>query len=55
MEMAGGNTLFLKQSQPHIQTSGLLVFEVPDKSSDYRLLLSGGFWSGATAQVRLAE
>ncbi|GAB4490497.1 MAG: hypothetical protein OHK0019_09390 [Saprospiraceae bacterium] len=52
VEMSGGQTLFLKQCQPNIQTSGLLVFEVPSEAV-YDLKLSGGFWSGKTAAVKL--
>lgn len=51
--MAGGETIFLKQCQPNIPTSGVLVFEVPDEASKYLLQLSGGFWSGKTASVAL--
>ncbi len=54
VEMSGGKTLFLKQCQPNIQTSGLLVFEVPAKGV-YDLQLSGGFWSGKTKAVKLVE
>lgn len=54
LEMSGSNTLFLKQCQPNITTSGLLVFEVPSKDV-YDLKLSGGFWSGKTASVKLTD
>ena len=54
VEMSGGKTLFLKQCQPNIQTSGVLVFEVPSKGV-YDLKLSGGFWSGRTAAVKLTN
>jgi Domain of unknown function (DUF4352) len=54
LEMSGQKTLFLKQCQPNITTSGLLVFEVPSKGI-YDLQLSGGFWSGKTAAVKLTE
>jgi hypothetical protein len=54
LQMSGEKTLFLKQCQPNIPTSGLLVFEVPSKGI-YDLQLSGGFWSGKTAAVKLTE
>lgn len=53
VELSGGKTLFLKQCQPKIPTKGTLVFEVPDQSQPYLLELSGGFWSGKSAQVAL--
>jgi hypothetical protein len=52
LEMSGQETLFLKQCNPHIAKSGLLVFEVPDKKV-YDIHLSGGFWNGKTAVVKL--
>lgn len=52
LELSGKKTLFLKQCNPHISKSGLLVFEVPEKGI-YYLHLSGGFWSGKTAVVKL--
>lgn len=52
LEMSGQETLFLKQCNPHITKSGLLIFEVPEKKV-YDLHLSGGFWSGKTAVVKL--
>jgi hypothetical protein len=52
LEMSGQETLFLKQCNPHITKSGLLIFEVPDKKV-YDLHLSGGFWNGETAVVKL--
>jgi Domain of unknown function (DUF4352) len=54
VEMSGEKTLFLKQCQPNIQTAGLLVFEVPAKGI-FNLKLSGGFWSGKTASVKLTN
>ena len=53
VELSGGKTLFLKQCQPKIPTKGTLVFEVPDQNQPYHLELSGGFWSGQSAQVAL--
>lgn len=52
LEMSGGNSLFLKQCQPNITTKGTLVFEVPEKGT-YDLHLSGGFWNGSTAVVKI--
>jgi hypothetical protein len=51
--MAGSKTIFFKQCQPNIVTSGILIFEVPDKTSKYTLKVSGGFWSGKTASISL--
>lgn len=53
IEMAGLNSLFLKQCQPHIETSGILVFEVPSRKGGYHLKVSGGFWSGKTGDIIL--
>lgn len=52
LEMSGQETLFLKQCNPHITKSGLLIFEVPEKKV-YDMHLSGGFWNGKTAVVKL--
>ena len=52
LEMSGQETLFLKQCNPQITKSGYLIFEVPSKKV-YDLHLSGGFWSGRTAAVKL--
>lgn len=54
LEMSGKETLFLKQCNPKIQKKGLLVFEVPDRGV-YDLHLSGGFWTGKTAIVKLTD
>jgi len=54
LEMNGSKTLFLKQCNPNIQKEGLLCFEVPEKGI-YNLHLSGGFWSGTTAVVKLSQ
>lgn len=51
--MSGAKTLFLKQCQPNIPTSGMLIFEVPSKDQKYVLKVSGGFWSGKTASIAL--
>lgn len=51
-EISGGNSLFLKQCQPNISTKGTLIFEVPQKD-EYNLHLSGGFWEGSTAVVKI--
>jgi hypothetical protein len=52
LEMAGKETLFLKQCNPNITKSGLLVFEVPQKGT-YDLHLSGGLWNGDEAVVKV--
>ena len=52
--MSGKETLFFKQCNPHITKSGFLVFEVPEKKV-YDLHLSGGFWNGKTAVVKLTN
>ena len=52
LEFSGGKSIFLKQCQPNITTKGTLVFEVPQKS-EYNLHLSGGFWNGTTAVIRI--
>lgn len=52
LEMSGQETLFLKQCNPKISKSGFLIFEVPEKDV-YDLHLSGGFWNGKTALVKL--
>lgn len=54
LEMDGKETLFLKQCNPKIQKQGLLAFEVPEKGV-YDLHLSGGFWTGKTAVVKLTD
>ena len=54
LEMDGKETLFLKQCNPKIQKQGLLAFEVPEKGI-YDLHLSGGFWTGKTAVVKLTD
>ncbi|MBN2881738.1 DUF4352 domain-containing protein [Candidatus Woesearchaeota archaeon] len=54
LEMTGQETLFLKECPPRIQKQGLLVFEVPEEAV-YDLHLSGGFWSGETAIVKLTD
>ncbi len=54
LEMDGKETLFLKQCNPKIQKQGFLVFEVPEKGI-YDLHLSGGYWSGRTAIVKLTD
>jgi len=54
LEMSGIATLFLKQCNPSISKQGMLVFEVPQKDI-YDLHLSGGFWNGKTAIVKLTD
>jgi hypothetical protein len=55
MAMENIEPLLLKQCQPNIATSGVLVFEVPRESDEYILTVTGGLWSGQKGQVRLAE
>lgn len=55
LEMSGGKSLFLKQCQPNISTTGVLIFEVPDNKRNYYLQLSGGVWSGKTAKIKLSK
>lgn len=52
--MSGNETLFLKECNPNIQKQGYLAFEVPGKG-EYYLRLSGGFWTGETATVKLTN
>lgn len=52
VELSGGKSLFLKQCQPGIASSGILAFEVPEKG-EYDLHLSSGFWNTNTAVVKL--
>ncbi|MCI0698961.1 DUF4352 domain-containing protein [candidate division KSB1 bacterium] len=55
LEMSGQKSLFLKQCQPNIQTAGKLIFEVPDANDRYTLKVSGGFWTGKTADITLVK
>ena len=52
LEMIGKTTLFLKQCQPNIATSGILIFEVPSES-EYILNVSDGMWSSNSGKVVL--
>jgi hypothetical protein len=54
LEMTGLETLFLKQCNPKINKKGYLCFEVPEKGT-YDLHLSGGYWEGSTAIVKLTN
>jgi hypothetical protein len=54
LDMSDQETLFLKECNPKITKSGFLIFEVPEKAT-YDLHLSGGFWSGRTAKVKLTQ
>jgi hypothetical protein len=53
LSMSSKETLFLKACQPNIQITGLIPFEVPNQTDKYTIKLSGGFWSGKTANVSL--
>jgi len=55
MEMSGKKTIFLKQCQPNIETTGWLVFEVPSKEKEYHLMVSGGILSGEKAVIKLSK
>ena len=56
LEMSGHETIFLKRCQPKIVTSGVLIFEVPQKK-EYYLNLIGNFWDkiskGIAEKVKL--
>jgi hypothetical protein len=55
MEMSNQGTIFLKQCQPGITTSGYLPFEVPGRAGSYTLKVTGGFWSGETADILVSS
>lgn len=52
LEMAGKNTIFLKECQPNITTTGVVIFEVPQKD-EYYLHLAGDFWGRKSSKVLL--
>lgn len=52
LEMAGRNTIFLKECQPNITTTGVVIFEVP-KKDEYYLHLAGDFWGRKSTKVLL--
>ncbi len=54
LEMSGYKTIFLKQCQPKIATSGILIFEVPQKK-EYYLNLTGDFWGRKSVKVLLKK
>ena len=54
LEMSGYKTIFLKQCQPKIATSGILIFEVPQKK-EYYLNLIGSFWGTKSVRVLLKK
>ena len=54
LEMSGYKTIFLKQCQPKIATSGILIFEVPQKK-EYYLNLTGNFWGTKSIKVLLKK
>lgn len=54
LEMSGSETLFLKSCNPQISKRGFVVFEVPEKKI-FDIHLSGGFWNGKTALVKLTN
>ena len=55
LELSGyDETIFLKQCQPKIATSGILIFEVPQKD-EYYLNLIGNFWGTKSKKVLLKK
>lgn len=54
LEMSGHETIFLKRCQPKIVTSGVLIFEVPQKK-EYYLNLIGNFWGIKSVRVLLKK
>jgi len=52
LEMSGEESLFLKECHPRIKTSGVLIFEVPEKA-DYYLNLAGDFFGTSTVKILL--
>lgn len=54
LEMSGHETIFLKQCQPKITTSGILIFEVPQKK-EYYLNLIGNSWGTKSIRVSLKK
>ena len=54
LEMSGHETIFLKRCQPKIVTSGVLIFEVPQKK-EYYLNLIGNFWGTKSVRVLLKK
>ena len=52
--MVEGNIGPLDSLNPGVTKQGLIVFDVPEKHS-YRLIVSGGFWSGETALIELVD
>lgn len=54
IEMSGHKTIFLKQCQPKIATSGILIFEVPQKK-EYYLNLIGNSWGTKSVKVLLKK
>ena len=51
-DLADNGIGILTSLNPGVTKTGVLVFDVP-KNKQYRLKLSGGYWSGATAYVRI--
>ena len=54
LEMSGCKTIFLKKCQPKIATSGMIIFEVPQKKQ-YYLNLIGNFWGTKSVRVLLKK
>ncbi|HUU97784.1 MAG TPA: DUF4352 domain-containing protein [Phycisphaerae bacterium] len=55
LAMVNVEPVLLKECQPRIATSGVLVFEVPRQSDEYSLVATGGLWSSQKGRIRLAE
>ena len=53
--MDGYETLLLKEIHPRIVTQVKLVFEVPSESENYLLQVTGGFWTGKTADIYMIQ
>lgn len=53
LQMSGKNTLFLKNCNPNITTSGIIAFEVPNKNNKYSINLTGGYLSFDIGKVAL--
>lgn len=53
LQMSGKNTLFLKNCNPNITTSGVIAFEVPNRNNKYSINLTGGYLSFDIGKVAL--
>lgn len=55
LAMGDVEPIVLKECQPKIPTSGVLVFEVPRQSDEYTLLATGGLLSSRKGRIRLTD